>query len=203
MFWNKKETKNSLPDLPPISLPVTGMPSLEQKSAFVEDSESSEKHLLPSFPDSPTDKEVSQTAIKEAVENVESKQPYESSQEMNIPFYSKENNFKTVETPNSSTMLLPPPENTFTPSKSVTKNFEQEPAERKNPAIFVKIDKFNSAKRALSSAQEKLNEIEELLKRIREVKLREEQELSGWEKELSSIKIKVKEVTENIFESLE
>jgi predicted nucleic acid-binding Zn-ribbon protein len=69
--------------------------------------------------------------------------------------------------------------------------------------VYVKIDKFHSARRALNSARDKLAEIDELMKKIRETKMREEQELSSWEKEIDTIKTKVEDVTKNIFEKVE
>ena len=66
--------------------------------------------------------------------------------------------------------------------------------------VYVKIDKFHSAKKSLESAKEKLEEIESVLRKIRETKVREEHELSSWEKELSAIKARIHDVTENIFE---
>ncbi len=67
--------------------------------------------------------------------------------------------------------------------------------------IFVKIEKYQSARRTLQTTQDQLEEIDSLLKKIRETKLREEQELSAWEKELSVIKSRVQDVTE-IFEKV-
>ena len=39
-----------------------------------------------------------------------------------------------------------------------------------------------------------------LLKKIRETKLREEQEMNAWDRELNTIREKLKDVTGNIFE---
>jgi hypothetical protein len=75
-----------------------------------------------------------------------------------------------------------------------------EPQKESHSEIYIKIDKFYSAKRALSATEEKLEEIDELLKKIRETKLREEQELSAWEKELLSLKTRIKEVTSTLSE---
>ena len=69
--------------------------------------------------------------------------------------------------------------------------------------VFVRIDKFHTARKSLSEIQNKLNDIDELVRRIRDTKLKEEQELANWEKELMQIKSKVQTVTENIFEKVE
>ena len=55
----------------------------------------------------------------------------------------------------------------------------------------------------MGDIEKKVTEIDELLRKIRETKLREEQELVGWEKELTSIKSNLQGVTENIFEKVE
>ncbi|MBS3099245.1 hypothetical protein J4462_03465 [Candidatus Pacearchaeota archaeon] len=55
--------------------------------------------------------------------------------------------------------------------------------------VFVKIDKFHSAKKTLRDVGNSLEEIDSLIKKIREVKLREEQEISSWEKDVIFEKI--------------
>jgi len=69
--------------------------------------------------------------------------------------------------------------------------------------IFVKIDKFRTARKSLSEIKLKIEEVESLLRRIRETKMREEHELAGWETELNAIKAKIKDITQNIFEKAE
>ncbi|MBS3065532.1 hypothetical protein J4229_00580 [Candidatus Pacearchaeota archaeon] len=78
-----------------------------------------------------------------------------------------------------------------------------EMAHARTEDVYVKIDRFHSARKALNSAREKLKEIEESMKKIRETRMREEQELSSWENEIQSIKTKVEDVTKNIFEKVE
>ena len=67
----------------------------------------------------------------------------------------------------------------------------------------MKIDKFYSAKRALEAAASKIDDIDALLQKIRETKMREEQELTSWEKEITTIKARIKDVTDTIFEKVE
>jgi len=69
--------------------------------------------------------------------------------------------------------------------------------------IFVKVDKFRAARKDLESAKEKLEDIDHLLRRIRETKMREDQELSAWEKEVATIKSRLQNITNNIFEKIE
>ena len=79
---------------------------------------------------------------------------------------------------------------------------EEAPARRSND-VFVKVDRFVAARKALETAHAKVDEMQELLKVIRETKLREEQELAYWEKEVASAKSHVQQVTENIFGKIE
>lgn len=80
---------------------------------------------------------------------------------------------------------------------------EIETKSEKKEDLFVKVDKFASARKSLETAQNKIDEMQELLKVIRETKMREEQELAYWEKELTSAKAHVQQVTENIFGKIE
>lgn len=97
----------------------------------------------------------------------------------------------------------------FAPSK--IKEIEEMPMRKimpesvkaKTEDVYVKIDRFHSARKALNSARDKLKEIDELMRKIREMKMREEQELASWEEEISIIKSKVEDVTKNIFEKVE
>ena len=72
----------------------------------------------------------------------------------------------------------------------------------KNEEVFVKLDKFQSARKALVLAQEQVQDIANTLKRIRETKLREEQELSAWEKEILAAKTKVEEINKTLFDKI-
>lgn len=219
MFWDKKENRSSLPDLPPAkTLSAPPIEPSEATNEVDEEEETVERHNLPAFPDSPMKKGFSQAAIKDAVTTEENEEPHEEQEEeestvgeSQMPSGKK---FKAIEMDSFPTEL---------PSLSTQENEETEeheevvspqkpmpqtqtmskPRVQKGEDIFVKIDKFYSARKALADAKAKLEEIDDLLKRIRETKMREEQELSNWEKEISTVRMKVNEVTENIFEKLD
>jgi len=139
-----------------------------------------EKHALPSFPDSPAQKGFSQSVIKEAVTNEETDELSEAPKESGKMYHAVELNEEPEEI---KTPALPKP--------------------LKNKDVYVKIDKFSSAKKALEAAQLKIDEMQELLKVIRETKMREEQELEYWEKETATAKAHIQQVTENIFSKTE
>ena len=94
--------------------------------------------------------------------------------------------------------------NTFPTMHSVSSASEYKPAtfKTKQEEVFVKLDKFQSARKALTTAQHQIEDIAATLKRIRETKLREEQELSSWEKEVSAAKAKIDEINGMLFEKL-
>lgn len=215
MFWKKEDSK-SLPDLPQANMPpmirsdMQRFPlpvSKDDKELSEEEDNLQDRHNLPSFPDSPMNKGFSQAAIKDAINT-------EEADEVSLPAA----NFKTIEMEewnpsqtsyrNISSSLT---EDTgqsipsFEPSitREIPPAMQQFQRQSKDKDIFVKIDKFLSARRALDETKNKLESIDELLKKIREIKLREEQELSYWEKELATVKSRVKELTENIFEKLD
>lgn len=200
MFWNKKEDKSGLPDLPPLpanmsvrmdsnSKPeVMKVPPIaeEVEDEEKEDMENLEKHNLPSFPDSPIEKGFSQSAIKDAVKT----EMVHELPEPPIPAQDKK--FKIVE------------EEEWTPRKPAILEEDEMPiTSKKRGDVFVKIDKFYSAKKSINAAKIKLDEIDELLKRIRDTKLREDQELTSWEKEVGALKSKLQDVETNIFEKTE
>jgi len=177
-----------------------------------EDDSSDEKHNLPSFPDSAMKKGFSQSAIKEAIND------YKDDKEDELPILPESKNvkFRMVETEDHhdfkavdsgkwyspSSMPIEPPEEhvikkEIKPSVSRTVEIKD-----KDKDIYVKLEKYRNARKSLGDIESRLLEIDDLLKRIRETKLREEQELSAWEGEIISLKGKLKEVTENIFEKV-
>ena len=177
MFSDKKD-ENKLPDLPPL-IPAPGeLPPLPAGPTN-EMPELPERHPLPSFPDSAAKKGFAQATIKEAVKE---EKPEENTVEM--------------EEWHPSVPPIEKPTEAIRPSTLA-------PTVSKEANVFVNISRFHSAKRALETTKDKLEDIDKLLKRIREIKMREEQELSSWEKELTTIKARITEVTENIFEKMD
>jgi hypothetical protein len=135
---------------------------------------------LPTFPDFPTHKGFGQAAIKDAVED---------------------NKMPPIPKHHPSKKILEIPRPPIHPT--VPQIHPEEFQEHAHQDVFVKIDKFHSAKKAMSSVKERLAEIENLLKKLRETTTKEEVQLISWEKELDIVKSKVREVSENIFEKVE
>jgi len=148
MFWEKKEDKKGLPELPPMKPFVSFEPPKKEE-------------ITEELPESPKETE---------------------SYEEELPALPDKFRFPRMEEPRKIT-------SEFTPSA-------------KSEDVYIKIDRFHSARKALNGARAKLKEIDETMRKIRETRLREEQELSFWEKEIGSIKTKVEDVTKNIFEKI-
>lgn len=214
MLFGKKRDEKALPDLPPspINLKRGGIIQPEIESEDIEDKS------LPSFPDSPTHNKFSQAAIKDAVEDEEENEelaelPEEGEEVGNTvemeewnPNIQARGDF-TVPKSSSTNVFFPEqesPRRIFAPRQRLTS--EEVPVSSissRTPDVFVKIDKYHTARKSLNDIFSKLQEIDSLIKRIRDTKLREEQEISIWEKDVSQIKARIQNVTENIFEKTE
>ena len=219
---NKKEEESfELPDLPPYEPSSMALPppspihEMDSSSPIENQDESILKELadqeeirarLPVFPDSPQNEGFSQSAIKEAINNVPP--PHELPSLPEIPSYENdEEELSTDEMTEWDPSEIEPTQGSIAdPTLSqLSQTIPSPPSElstnnNKSSDIFVKIDRFHSVRRSLSDTQDKLEEISDILKKIRETKLREEQELTSWEKELLSIKSHIREVNDNIFE---
>jgi len=222
MFWSKKEDKKGLPDLPPYRKPSF---VVKQEGSNIggsvtgeEDEDTQEsKHELPSFPDSLNHEGFSQAAIKDAVGTGTegSLQTLAFPDDRNRKFQSiemeewtpslqKTRNIEHEEFPisreqsSSNARLEEPPV-----SSNMMSIRSEGVSEGKNTDIFVKLDKFYSARKALIDAQQKLEDVDELLRKIRETKLKEEHELNAWENELIAIKSRINEITVNLFEKID
>jgi|SRR3989338_8099889 len=192
MFWDKKSKEEGLPDLP-------SLPPIPNENMDFNNEKQPQRQILPSFPDSPMKRGFSQAAIKDAIApempdtvNI-ALQPrtIEMDSDEQLPITNKENEEEL-----SSIPLFPAPKRAM-PLPAF------QPQTQKNADIFIRIEKYHDAKKALKEIQVAMLDIDNVLKKIRETKLREEQELLGWEKEIEKTKARVKEVVENIFEKVD
>lgn len=173
MFWTKKEEK-SLPDLPPIKEDFTPMKPEKAEAELPEAPESDEMPENHPLPSFPD------SPIKRGFSQTMIKEAVEPEKSF-FPEAPEETPFKEEWKPKQ-----------FKPKE-----------EQKVGDIFVKIERFNTARKALQNAKEKLDEMDALLKKMRETRTDEEKEFSDWEKEVEAVKSKVEDVTKNIFEKLE
>lgn len=198
LFFGKKDEKKGLPELPPSNLqdfPIhpKPIPSFNTESS----PDDIEKHALPTFPDSPSSKGFSQTAIKDAVS---SDKYSESDLQPIIPKIPKAPQIKTNSAPEEETEEDEDNDDEAEEIKSESKPVKISSSSNKEENVFVRLDKFHSSRRALNETKTRLEDIDSLLKKIREIKQREEQELSAWEKEVTELKAKIQSIRENIFD---
>jgi|GEM_PF-2335723 len=180
MFWNKKqEKKERLPDLPGNKITRFNLPPInsENPSLNIKEVDNLEEPFLKQNQEF----EASQKTMSALPELPVSNLPkFKENRPREIP----RTHFEQLESE-----IIPP-------------QIRKKEMDEKEP-IFVRLDKFRSAKTSLSNIREKLNEIDELLRKIRETRQKEEQELEFWEKETHEIQDKLNEVTESIFEKIE
>lgn len=96
---------------------------------------------------------------------------------------------------------VPEPKRLYVQKPHVAHKLAVQPQQQAD--VFVRIDKFHSARKSLNEIQNRLDDIDELIRRIKDTKLKEEQELASWEKDLMQVKSRIQTVTENIFEKVE
>lgn len=201
MFWDKKEDKKNLPDLPPLRNP----PRIE--------GEGYDRQGLPSFPDNLSEGGFSQAAIKGAVSESDGRANDKRFKAIEMEEWSPESNSEDAHIGDSSASdfseeieenhIPEPPkpvEKTPEPSRYVPERVVN--VQAKNADVFVKLDKFYSARKTLMDVQGDLEDLNSLLKKIREIKMREEQELTGWEKEMENVKSRLNDINLNLFEKV-
>jgi len=227
MFFKKKEDRSRLPDLPPLPKSPAGqgmtpygggadptLPAFPDSSSQRETRPGSEMiappgrsdvHLHPSMP-------AQQQAPVRVVE-MEEWQPQSPQEGAPAPEAPEHPELKEMSGDEQVEAAIEEPQPQLEPAPEPVSEprYIQPPPPKKvinvpapGPAdVFVRIDKFHSARRALNEIEGRLDDIDELVKKIRETKMREEQELAAWEKDLMHIKGRIQGVSENIFEKVE
>lgn len=79
---------------------------------------------------------------------------------------------------------------------------EIKPTTRKSETIFVRIDKFQTAKKDFIEVKEKIKEIESTLHKVNESRIKEEAEISEWMRDLERIKARLSEIDSKIFDKI-
>jgi valyl-tRNA synthetase len=73
---------------------------------------------------------------------------------------------------------------------------------KKAEPLFIRLDKFQNAKKEFNQVQIKVKEIEFVLRKIKDVKSKEENEISSWQTEVEKIKSRLAEIESNIFSKI-
>ncbi|NCO11716.1 hypothetical protein CO038_02270 [Candidatus Pacearchaeota archaeon CG_4_9_14_0_2_um_filter_39_13] len=196
MFWKKKEEdeKNNLPDLPGRKISKFDLPPIRAEASEISESAEFERPpiMSPSISRRPMPERQAFSPRTKIPEPPRFKQTEMQPEFLGTPpirqrFSPERSEFEESE-------MIPP---------QVHMHETREIQEADKGPIFVRLDKFKSAKSSLSDIKAKLDEVEELLRKIREIRQKEEQELEYWEKETHEIQNKINGVTESIFEKIE
>lgn len=94
-------------------------------------------------------------------------------------------------------------EEEYTPLEAAPVQKQAMPRIQEVKPVYVRLDKFQGAKKMLEEMSAMISESEILLKKVREVKMREEQELSAWEKEMQVLRARINNISTDIFERAE
>ena len=74
---------------------------------------------------------------------------------------------------------------------------------QKAEPIYIRLDKFETTVAAFEEIKNKITEMEILLQKTKEIKEKEEQELTGWEREIQMIKARIDAIDRSIFNKLD
>lgn len=176
MSWFKKKKEESL-ELP--ELPYAPEPPMIKN-----DFEENEPSPLPSFPNSQTADQLTNVAVKQAINDEES---INEDEEMDLPPLPK---IMTKEIESQ-------------PRERVTREYISRERMGKAEPVYVRLDKYQDSIDTLQEIKKKLLEIENLLAETKELKSKEELELNAWENEIQEAKDKLNAIDRTIFNKLE
>jgi hypothetical protein len=178
-WFNKKE---KVPEIPPASR-IPELPPLP---------ETTEKHQdlpeLPSFNNVNAGEQFNNAIIKSAV------QDSSEEKEVSVEELPQNFNFPVPDEDDSATQVKKTLELSSPPT--------DKPISRQNEPIFVRIDKFQDAKKDFEEIKRKMKDIETILRKVKEVKTKEDAEITGWTDELEKVKARLSEIDENFFNKM-
>ena len=172
----------------------------EEKEDLEELEDMNERHPLPAFPDEKVSNGFANSAIKAAVkdtpQDLDTNELEDLGKEIDLSASEEKERIRAL--PDIATKEISPP---IIEPQRISQSRSYKPLKQpEGSEIFVKIDKYRTARRSLQYAQDMLEEIDDLLKKIKETRMREEQELLAWEKQVKEAKAQVENVREGIFE---
>ncbi len=68
--------------------------------------------------------------------------------------------------------------------------------------IFVRIDKFQLAKKNIEQIKNKIKEMESTIKKVKQVKVKEEEEIKSWLGEIENLKARLSEIDSDVFSQI-
>jgi hypothetical protein len=173
-FFNKKEERKELPELPGMSkLPeLPPLPSLAPRS---------EINPLPAFSrnEFSSSSDIGMQAIKTTIrEGSERGLEY-------MPKDEDDDRRRVIEVSDKETIR----------AAMAPRTVSKEP-------VFIKIDKFKEAVEKFREIKEKVTDIEDSLKKLKEVKDKEDLELKAWDQEMQLIRQKVEIIDNSLFNKI-
>ena len=72
-------------------------------------------------------------------------------------------------------------------------------AKPQKETVYVKIEKFNNAQKAILDIQLKVRELSKAIDELKHVKAKEMEELNGWDKEMKNINLRLSGIDKGIF----
>jgi|TARA_Y100000310_G_scaffold345160_1_gene462258 hypothetical protein len=94
----------------------------------------------------------------------------------------------------------------FTPHQDFEPDFNEHNVEhhdvhRNEKTLFIKIDKYKSIMRSLDDIKGRIEDIQKVIVKLEEIKKEEDSELSKWHSDLESLKEKLTNIDETLFEN--
>jgi len=74
---------------------------------------------------------------------------------------------------------------------------------RKSEPFFVRIDKFQDARKNLTEIGKKLRDMEDVLTKVNETKIKEDEELASWKEEMKNIRSFLSSIDQNLFDRVQ
>lgn len=157
---------------------------------------------LPSFPTGNRNNNINQEIVKSAIsdnlgeDEVKMKSPEEELGKINLPTLPA---IPILQKGRVSIMDEDKPQNI---PKLQTSRLSSLPKNDDADPIFVRIDKFQLAKKSIEQIRKKIDEMESVIEKLNEVKAKEEEEIKSWSSEISNLKMKLSEIDSNIFDQI-
>ncbi len=92
--------------------------------------------------------------------------------------------------------------NDFSKVSSTTQEIGSNCQMNKSEPFFIRVDKFNEAKKNLIEIERKMRDMEEVLVKLGETKEREDEEIDSWKQDLKVIKGYLGDINDSVFSRL-
>ena len=112
--------------------------------------------------------------------------------------------FGNLQQADPSKLLQPPLSNFNAPSEvnPISKEMNFAGQINKSDPFFVRIDRFNEAKRNLVEIERKIKDMEHVLVKIGETKQKEDEEIESWKRDMKEIRNYLEDINEKVFSKL-